>query len=150
MTETNRLSESYSDVTPKYANNKLIGYSTVNDDAAIANSLRNLFLIRKGEVPGKPWVGNPVTVFLFDNIGHFEEQSIKTSFINTIQNFEPRIEIVKVDIKVESAYNTVDIYLDYYTLYGDKQKMENIRLTLAYNNMTTITTRINNETSYGN
>jgi len=149
MAET-RLSESYSDIVPRIANNKLIGYKTVTNADAIANSLRNLFLIRKGEVPGKPWLGNPVTVFLFDNIGYFEQQSIRTSFINTLQNFEPRIEVVSIDIKVEPAYNTVDMYLEYSILFGEKNKIENIRMTLAYNNMTTIQTRINNESSFGN
>jgi len=138
----NHLKESYQDILPQFGNNGLVGYTTVTDLDAIKNSLRNLFLIRKGEVPGKPWLGNPVTVFLFDNIGFFEEQSIKASFINTIENFEPRVRVTNLSVDIESEYNSISVYMEYYALYGTKQKAENLRFTMTYNDLSSINTRI--------
>jgi len=64
----------YNDITPKYENRTNVGYNSVSDLDAINNSLKNLFTIELGEVPGKPWLGNPISIYLFDNIGFLKKE----------------------------------------------------------------------------
>ncbi len=126
--------ENYSDIIPKFKNG-IIGYNVVTDLEAVKNSLMNLFLIQQGEVPGKPWLGNTMNVFLFDQIGFFEEKSIETAFINVIQNFEPRVQIVNLKVNINEEYNNISLNLQYYVLYGEKSIIQNYRFDLNYNTL---------------
>jgi len=131
----------YKDVSPKTGYEKDTGYNEVLDEDAIKESLRNLFMINQGEVPGKPWLGNPLNVFLFDNIGYFEVQGIKAAFMNIIEKFEPRVKIIDVKVTAEQAYNTINIEMTYIILIGDKNKLVNYRFSNSYNTYTNLSVR---------
>lgn len=131
----------YKDIIPKFSSQGQIGYGDSEDLDAVKNSLINLFMINKGDVPGKPWLGNSLSVFLFDNIGYFEEQTIKTSFINTIDNFEPRVEIIDLTVNGSPEYNAFNVNLTYYvSFYSDKIYQE-LKFSLNHNEMTSIDLR---------
>lgn len=131
----------YKDIKPKYSTEGQIGYSDSEDMEAIKNSLKNLFLIKKGEVPGKPWLGSPLTIFLFDNIGFFEEKTIKTSFTNTVETFEPRVKIINLTIDGNYEHNSLTINLDYYVIFSGENIYQNLRFSLSHNEMTNIDLR---------
>jgi len=131
----------YKDIIPKYNNNIQIGYDDSFDEEAIQNSLYNLFLINQGEIPGKPWLGNPLQIFLFDNIGYFETETIKVAFINIVEKYEPRVNIIDIDINMESEYNNIMINIIYSILLGGNQKILNYRFSVNYNNITNISLR---------
>ena len=139
---TNRTQVVYKDISPYYKNKSNIGYDSDENEDAILNSLRNLFLISMGQVPGKPWLGNPINVNLFENISPFIERSIEKAFINTITNFEPRVEIEKVIVQnMTNQPNTVDVELRYYNLIEDKNLLKNYRFSINYNSITNLTLR---------
>ena len=131
----------YKDIKPKFGSNGQIGYTASEDLEAVKNALKNLFLIKKGEVPGKPWLGSPLTIFLFDNIGFFEQQSIRTSFINTVENYEPRVQVVNLTVEGSPEYNSLTVNLDYYVYYESKNIQQNLRFSLSHNEMTNIDLR---------
>jgi len=134
----------YRDIFPKLSvRGILTGWSDAIDEEAIKNSLRNLFAINLGQVPGKPWLGNPLNIYLFDNISYFEEKAIKAAFINTIDKFEPRVNIIDVKIEIEPEYNSVNIFIVYTLNIGDINKVRNYRFSLNYNTMTNISLREN-------
>lgn len=131
----------YKDITARTNNNQLVGYDIVEDLEAVKNSLVNLFTIEKGEVPGKPWLGNPLSVFLFDNIGFFEERTMETSFKNTISLYEPRVRVQSLTVTNSPEYNRISIFVQYIVLINNTETFDNLRISLAHNEMTSIATR---------
>ena len=131
----------YTDIIPKYENRTNIGYDTVSDLDSINNSLKNLFTIELGEVPGKPWLGNPVSIYLFDNIGFFEERAIETALRNILEKFEPRVSLIGLKIIKEDEYNSINIILDYSAFINGQEVFENINLSVAHNMLTNISSR---------
>ena len=131
----------YTDISPKNDVSSQVGYVLVEDIEAVKNSLINLFTIEKGQVPGKPWLGSPITPFLFDNIGYFEERTIETSFRNTIKRFEPRVRVESLKVISSPEYNRISIYLEFFVLINNTKSFQNLRFSLAHNEMTNITTR---------
>jgi len=131
----------YRDLAPRKVNDKLVGYQVSEDLLAVKNSLRNLFSIRLGTVPGKPWLGNPIDVHVFDNIGFFEKRTIEDAFRNVIEKFEPRVEIASLGIEVSNEFQQVTVYMEYYVLIDSAEVYDNLRISLAQNEMTAIVTR---------
>jgi len=131
----------YKDIIPKYENREVVGYNTVTDLDAINNSLKNLFTIELGEVPGKPWLGNPISIYLFDNIGFFEERAIETALRNILEKYEPRVSLIGLKIIKEDEYNSINIILDYSAFVNGQEVFENINLSVAHNMLTNISTR---------
>jgi len=131
----------YKDITPSIRDGELVGYGSDEDLDAIKNSLKNLFLIREGEVPGKPHIGSPVGLFVFDNIGYFEERTIETAFANTVELFEPRVTVSSLSIETAPEYNTVTVYLEYFVTFRERTEFQTTRFSLAHNEMTSIRTR---------
>jgi phage baseplate assembly protein W len=129
----------YTDVTPKYnKQNSLIGYSLVNDLEAVKNSLRNLFSISQGEVAGKPWLGNPLNVSLFDQIDYFTAYTLHKGIKNTVERFEPRVQIENLVVNSYPERNQIDIVLDYWVLINNEQIFDQTVISLSYNTLTLI------------
>lgn len=131
----------YRDLSPRKVNDALVGYNVSEDLEAVKNSLKNLFSIRLGTVPGKPWLGNPIDIHIFDNIGFFEKRTIQDAFINVIEKFEPRVDISSIDIKVSDEFQQITVYMEYYVLIESAEVYDNLRISLAQNEMTSIITR---------
>jgi len=130
----------YKDISPYYKNNENVGYNTITNEQAIRNSLRNLFLISLGEVPGKPWMGNPLNTKLFENIDPFLEHAIKNAFINTVENFEPRVLIEDVIVDIQYG-NLIRVELKYYNLIDEKDVLRVFRFSTNYNTITNLSLR---------
>jgi len=131
----------YKDISPYYKGKETLGYkSSINEDA-IKNSLRNLFFISIKQVPGKPWMGNPLNLNLFENIDDFIKSAIEEAFINTIENYEPRVEIYEVLVDVDGDPNTITVNLKYYNLLEDKNLLKEYRFSTNYNTITNLTLR---------
>jgi phage baseplate assembly protein W len=129
----------YTDVRPKFDNNNnLVGYSLSEDLEAVKNSIRNLFSITQGEVAGKPWLGNPMNISLFDQIDYFTAYSLHKGIKNTIERFEPRVLIENLVVNSYPDQNQVDIVLDYWILINNEQVFDQTVISLAYNTMTLI------------
>lgn len=133
---------SYTDIVPKLTGSEHVGYGTVTDIDAIKNSLRNLFTIKLGEVPGKPWLGNPLPAYLFDNIGFFEERAMETALRNVIDKFEPRVSLTGITVDNQPEYNSINILLKYVVYIEGIERYQELSLSLVANDMTTIQTRL--------
>ena len=128
----------YADIKPVFrpADKSLIGYEIVNDIEAIKNSLNNLFLIRLGEVPGKPYYGNGLYEILFDPMDQFIIKFIKEHITNQLEKYEPRVILESLDVANNPEYNKIDIHLKYYVVLKDEKYYE----TLIIRDLNTITT----------
>ena len=107
------MASTYQDLSPKFNGNILTGYSVDHDREAIRNSLLNLFTIQRGDVPGKPYLGNPLDLALFDLFDVFTQKDIETAIINTIGTYEPRVILHNVFINSTPEYNRIIISINY-------------------------------------
>jgi len=136
------INNKYVDISSPKNSYGSVYYERDYDIDAINNSIMNLFSIELGEVPGKPWLGNPLSFYLFDNIGYFEQRSIEISIRNTLSLYEPRVEIDYVYVKMEDDTNSMEINIGYYTLLGSQEVFEDLKFKYSHNNMTSIAQRI--------
>jgi len=144
MNIVNENSYVFKDIRPTFISteqNKQNGYQSVFDEDAILQSLKNLFFISTGEVPGKPWLGNPLALVLFEPLDVFQKNTVKACFINVVERFEPRVEIKDVIIDIYPENNLIEIELVYINLLNTSKEMKSYRFDLSYNNITNIITR---------
>lgn len=134
--------QKYIDISPIRDSSDNLYYSKQFNIDAINNAIMNLFSIELGEVPGKPWLGNPLSVYLFDNIGYFEQRSIEISIKNTLEIYEPRANIDYINVNVIDAENSIEINIGYYAVIGSQEVFEDLKFKYSHNNMTSITQRI--------
>jgi phage baseplate assembly protein W len=66
------------------------------NEYAIAAAIRNLLLTSHYERPFKPDLGSNLKKFLFEPIDNITTSLIQDSIFETIQNYEPRVEISEV------------------------------------------------------
>jgi phage baseplate assembly protein W len=96
---TRRKSEIYSDF------HKDMTQSPINfdlarkiDEEAVKESIRNLILTDRGERLFQPDIGSDVRKMLFENITNATIELIKDLISTTIRNYEPRVNLIGVDV----------------------------------------------------
>ena len=131
----------YRDISPKIdESKKLRGYNTVQDIEAIRNSLRNLFAIRIGTVPGKPWLGNPVWNVLFENINEFTVLFVEEAMRNILEKYEPRVTLRKIKVLPIEEHNRIDLKIEYSIILKGQNLLDSITIR-DYNSVTSIDNR---------
>lgn len=103
----------FTDINPTFKGDALIGYSLEFDEAAIKNSLLNIFTISQGDVPGKPNFGNPMDITLFDLFDFHNQKTMEAAVENAISTYEPRVNLHNVIIIEAPEFNRVIIQLEY-------------------------------------
>ena len=83
------------------------------DENAIKQSVKNLLLTRNFERPFHSEIGSPVRALLFENPGPMFGVMMKRAIIDVINNFEPRVSIIDVEVQDESDNNTVYVTLTF-------------------------------------
>jgi len=98
------------------------------DVEAIGNSLRNLINTRKGTVPGKPEYGSNIGDLLFEPFSVLNKMDIITELEMAIRTWEPRIEIINIDVTENVDYNSLDLFIYYRIVFTGDEYDLNIRL----------------------
>ena len=102
-------------------NNDLIGLRNEN---AIARSVRNLVQTIQGERPFQPVLGSNVQNLLFDNMDKLTASAINQEIINTIENYEPRVEMGEVTVEPNYDNNEFQVSVQYYIVGIDVPEQE--------------------------
>ena len=131
----------YKDIKPKVQGDKLIGYDYVTELEAIKNSLRNIFLVNKNEVPGKPNFGNPLKMELFDLFDDFSVTTIETAIKNEVELFEPRVHVEYVNVVMAPEYNRIIVELVYSVLLYNNVYKDALYIPFSHNSLTAVDTR---------
>ncbi len=84
-----------------------------NEDS-VKEALKNLILTMKGEWLMQPNKGSDVLRFLFDNMTAPILKVLETNIIDTIKNYEPRINLLNVEVIPEYDNNKVAVNITYY------------------------------------
>ena len=120
-----RRSQGFLDLSASFQNNPLsndlIGLKNEN---AIARSVRNLILTTQGERPFQPVLGSNVNNLLFDNMDKLTAAALKDEIRNTIENYEPRVEIEEIIVDPNYDNNEFNVTIQYYIIGIDVPEQE--------------------------
>ena len=94
--------------------------SVDTNEKAINNSIRNILMTRLGSVPGKPDFGSRVMEQVFELMdGQLTKELLKSTVIQALIKWEPRIEIQDVQVKLMPEYNRAIVEILYsYVMLG--------------------------------
>jgi len=120
-----RRSQGFLDISASWQNNPLsndlIGLKNEN---AIARSVRNLILTTQGERPFQPVLGSNVNNLLFDNMDKLTASALKDEIRNTIENYEPRVELEDIIVDPNFDNNEFNVTIQYYIVGIDVPEQE--------------------------
>jgi len=105
----------------------------VTNEHAINNSIRNIILTRINSLPGKPDFGSNVMYTLFELMdGSGTDDYVKTSIIEAILKWEPRISLIDIIVKEIPEYNkiVIDIIYEYKMQSSDVQASTSITVKI--------------------
>lgn len=84
-----------------------------NNEDAIKQSIKNLLLTRNFERPFHSEIGSPIRQLLFDLPGPMFTVMMRRAIIDVINNFEPRVRIIDVEVSDDLDSNAVNIVLTF-------------------------------------
>lgn len=110
-----RLGRGFRDISMSFKvnplNDDLIG---LKNETAIARSIRNLVLTAPGERFFNPNLGSQVSRSLFENMDEITASVIKDEIENTINNYEPRVDLKSVNVSPDYDNNEFNVTIEYY------------------------------------
>lgn len=109
-----RVSKGFKDISASFQVSAL-NYDLIalKNENAIARSLRNLVLTLPGEKPFNQNLGSNVSKSVFENIDNISATIIQSEIENTINNFEPRVKLLNVDVKPNYDNNEFNVTIQY-------------------------------------
>lgn len=116
FTLTRKKQVLYRDFTNNFTKNPFTGYlGVVENEDAIKQSLRNLFLTGEGERFMDSKKGGNMRHFLFENYDPSLAEALKFDVRSVVTAYEPRVEILDVQISDEelSDNNAIDVRIVY-------------------------------------
>jgi len=109
-----RISKSFKDVSASFQVNPLTNdLIAIKNATAIARSLRNLVLTTPGERFFNEELGSQVGNLLFENVDDITAMSIRSEIINVIENYEPRVNLIKVGVNANVDNYSMDVKITY-------------------------------------
>ena len=120
-----RRSQGFLDLSASWQNNPLSNdLITLKNENAIARSVRNLILTTQGERPFQPVLGSNVNNLLFENMDKLTAAALKDEIRNTIENYEPRVEIEDIIVDPNFENNEFNVTIQYYIVGIDVPEQE--------------------------
>jgi phage baseplate assembly protein W len=87
--------------------------AVVQNDSSIKQAVKNLVLTSPGEKPFQPLVGSKVSRLLFEPLDPFTADTIKEEIINTINQYEPRVQLTEVLVTPIYEGNKLNVSIEY-------------------------------------
>lgn len=116
FTTTSLTTERYSDFYTNLSRNFGTGdVARLTNEDSIYTSLKNIIMTRKGERPFFPEFGCNISGLLFENYNRFTQKTLETEVRTSIENFEPRVSLIKVVVDGKPDSNEVSMIL-YFTI----------------------------------
>ena len=109
-----RASKAFKDISMSFKVSPLTFDLIANkNETAIARSIRNLILTAPGERPFNPELGSQVSRLLFNPMDDITTDSLREQISNTINNFEPRVNLRQVIVQPNFDVGEYDISIRY-------------------------------------
>lgn len=136
--ETDPLKATFTDIKLDIQLSKKVGLGLsprlakdiiVSEDVqAIRNSLYNIFSTKKGQKLLNPSFGSSLEQFLFENINPSVGEMIGNTILNSLQSYEPRIEVLAVNVYPQQDLNQYRIQVVFSFLNFKKESALDIFL----------------------
>lgn len=111
----------FSDIDLNFTKNPITNdVSILVDDAAIKASVKNLVLTDEEERPFNPDLGSSIRTLLFEPASPIIASEIQSRIKTVLRNYEPRIEVLDVRVKVNLDKNSFDVVIGF-RLIGDRR-----------------------------
>ena len=108
------VSQGFKDISASFKSHPLTNDAiALKNASAVARSVRNIVMTFPGEKPFQPTVGSKVMDMLFEPLDPFTADAVKDEIINTVNQYEPRVELTKVDVTAIPEGNKLNITLEY-------------------------------------
>jgi len=109
-----KKSKSFKDFSVNFARNPFTDdLSIVNNDNSIKQAVKNIILTSPGEKPFQPLIGSSVSRLLFEPLDAFTADAIAEEIRTTINQYEPRVALTKVDVTPIFEGNKLNVSLEY-------------------------------------
>jgi phage baseplate assembly protein W len=120
-----RVSKSFKDISMSFQVNPLTyDLIALTNENAIARSLRNLVLTNRGDRFFDNNLGSRVNSLLFESLDDITASSVRDEIENTINNYEPRVELISVDATPDYDNGELNITIRYYIVGIDAQPQQ--------------------------
>ena len=120
-----RVSRGFKDLSMTFKsnplNNDLIG---LKDASAIARSVRNIVMTYPGEKFFQPDFGSRVSKLLFENVDDITASQIQEEIEFSINNYEPRVNLVNVSVIADNDNASFDAIITYDIIGADVPPQE--------------------------
>ena len=109
-----RVSKSFKDLSMSFKFNPLSGdLIALKNENAIARAVRNIVLTTPGEKLFDPDFGSSVSEILFENVDDITAVSIRDEIRSSLSNYEPRVELIDVNVDPNFDENQFDVLITY-------------------------------------
>ena len=109
-----KRSKSFKDFSVNFARNPFTDdLSVVHNDNSIKQAVKNIILTSPGEKPFQPLVGSSVSRLLFEPLDAFSADTIAEEIRTTINQYEPRVALTRVDVTPIYENNKLNVSLEY-------------------------------------
>ena len=120
-----RVSRGFKDISMTFQanplNNDLIGLKNAN---AISRSVKNIVFTLPGEKYFNPNFGSRITQTLFENVDEITSSIIVDEITESINNYEPRVELLNVEAFPDFDNNQYDVVIQYEIIGADVPPQE--------------------------
>ena len=90
--------------------------NTHKNEYAIINSVKNLVLTNHYERPFQPEIGSNIRRLLFENVDTVTAAQIEREITETVENFEPRVQVSKVTAAADPDNNGYKVTLEFFVI----------------------------------
>ena len=109
-----RVSQGFKDVSMTFQANPLNGdLIGLKNENAIARALRNIVFTLPGEKFFNENFGSQISASLFENVDDISAISIRDEIEQAIINYEPRVDLQKVEVFPNFDDNAFDVIITY-------------------------------------
>ena len=109
-----RVSQGFKDISASFQTNPLNDdLIAIKNETAIARSIRNIVFTLPGEKFFDPDFGSDISAALFENIDPTSAEFIRTQITASINNFEPRVNLLDVVTAPYYDQNAFNVSIKY-------------------------------------
>ena len=128
-----RVSQGFKDISMTFQANPLNeDLIAIKNENAIARSIRNIVFTLPGEKFFNPSFGSRITESLFENIDDITATIIVDEIRESIENYEPRVELNNVEAFPDYDNNSFDLVITY-TILGSEIPPQELQFVLQSN-----------------
>jgi len=110
-----RVSRSFKDISLSFKVHPITkDVIPLKNESAISRAVKNLVLTQLQERPFNPTLGSRINGSLFELMDAGSAAVISDEIRNTIDNFEPRVELINVEVQPYYDSHAYDVLIEYH------------------------------------